>query len=57
MISNWTKIKEQKKQYQLNVPSPLLLGVKVLTKRDAEPILYSLIEYIVMLDLVRKKRE
>ena len=37
------------------MPSPLLLGVKVVTKRDAEPTLYSLMEYIVMLDLVGKK--
>ena len=41
--------------YLSNVPSPFLLGVKVLTKRDAEPTLYSLMEYIVMLDLVGKK--
>ena len=33
----------------------MLLGVKVLTKRDAEPTLYSLMEYIVMLDLVGGK--
>ena len=37
------------------MPSPFLLGVNVLTKRDAEPTLYSLMEYIVMLDLVGKK--
>ena len=47
--------KKKEKQYLSNVPSPFLLGVKVLTKRDAEPTLYSLMEYIVMLDLVGKK--